>query len=147
VKIFCKTSMPRKETTSEERSAIIALHEAGHSYDAISILRSKPKSTVAGVIRCARNNPAPFASAPRSSHPRTLDSKQEEALIVYAEANTHDSLNALSTPSKSGKQICKNTARTVLKHHGLSRQKARRKPYLSLEHRQQCLKWCLEHKD
>jgi transposase len=127
----------RRETTKEKRAEVWTWYKAGKTYSEIGRRTDLTKSTVAGIIQREKKKTGQdrFSSAPRSGRPPKVTPKAKRRLLRAASKDTRATLAALSTPSKSGKQLSKITVRKVLKQHGKARRRARRKLYLSKVHK------------
>ena len=110
------SKVKRRETTEAERAAIWALRRAGFSYMEISKKEGHAKSTVRNVCKRAEQHPEnPLQRGTQSGRPPKIHIRAERALVRHALANPRDNLQALTTPSKAGVQICKTTVRRVLR--------------------------------
>jgi len=127
----------RRETTLEKRADVWAWYRVGKTYSEIGRLTDLTKSTVAKVVQREKKRTGQdrFSNAPRPGRPPKLTPKGERRLLRAASKDTRATLAALSTPSKSGKQLSRTTVRKVLKKNGKARRRARRKPYISKVHK------------
>jgi predicted transcriptional regulator len=127
----------RRETTIEKRAEVWAWYKVGKTYSEIGRLTELTKWTVAKIIKREKKRTGQdrFSNAPRPGRPPKLTPKVKRRFLRAASKDTRATLTALSTPSKSGKQLSKTTVRKVLKQHGKARRRARRKPYLSKVHK------------
>ena len=106
----------RKELSPAHRAKIWTLHEEGYNPSEIHAKTGTPRSTINGVIARQILNPDPsFKSRPRSGQPKKISQRGTRALVRYAISEPRTTLKALSTPSKSGKQLHFHTVVTVLK--------------------------------
>ena len=138
----------RCETTLEQRRAIWTWYLAGYSYGEIARLEDVPKPTVGRTVQRAKETTSTdrFSNKKRTGRPPKLTPKAERRLLRSASNDTRATLAALSTPSKSGKQLSRTTVRNVLKQHNKARRRARRKPYLSPLHKKRRVKFGKEEK-
>jgi len=122
----------RKELPPATRSRIWTLHEEGYNPTQISAKTGAPRSTINSVIARQTFFPDPtFETKPRSGRPNKISQRGARALVHTAITNPRMTLKALSTPSKSGKQIHYHTVAIVLKAFGKAKRKPRKKPFLS----------------
>ena len=113
-----KTS--RRETTSEQRAAVLALRRAGISFGKISAQEGIPKSTVIDIYKRAQLHPdKPYDNKPRSGCPLKVSVKSQRKLCRYAEANPYDTIQALTILSKSGHKLSHCTVRIILRKYGI----------------------------
>jgi predicted transcriptional regulator len=112
-----KAITSRRETTIEKRADVWAWYKVGKTYSEIGRLTELTKPTVANIIQREKKRTGQdrFSNAPRPDKPPKLTPKAERRLLRAASKNTRATLAALSTPSKSGKQLSKTTVRKVLK--------------------------------
>jgi transposase len=140
-----KTS--RTETTVAQRAHVWTRYLEGHSYASISRVERVPYATVRDIIqKRLDSSDSAFKSKPRSGRPKKTSIRDERALVRHALEHPQDTLNALATPSKSTRQLSRNTVRTILKSNGINKRKPRKKPYLKPEHRAQRLSWARREK-
>jgi hypothetical protein len=126
----------RKELSPTHRAKIWTVHEEGYNPTQIHAKTRTPRSTINGIIAQQILNPDPnFKSKPRSGQPRIITQQSARALIQHAVTESRTTLKALSTPSKSGKQIHFHTVVTVLKSFGKAKRRPRKKPYLTGIHK------------
>ncbi len=105
------------------------------------------KSSVTTILyRQARQPKQPLQPIKRPGRHSKMDAEAQQAVICHIEKFPHDTLNALSTPSKSGSIISRTTIRKYLKAVGYFRFKARRKSFLFDKHKAARLKWAKEYK-
>ena len=97
------------------------------------------------IHREARQSEHPVLPNKRPGRPPKLDARAQRAIIRHVEKFPHNNLHALSTPFKSGHNICRTTIRKYLKASGYFRYKTRRKLFLSSIHKAARLKWAKEH--
>jgi hypothetical protein len=122
----------RKELSPTHRAKIWTLHKEGYNPTQIHVKTRTPRSTINGIIAQQILNPDPnFKSKPRSGQPRIITQQSARALIQHAVTESRTTLKALSTPSKSGKQIHFHTVVTVLKSFRKAKRRPRKKPYLT----------------
>ena len=135
-----KTS--RTETSVVQRAQVWTKYLEGHTYASISRTEGVPYSTVLDIIqKRLDSSDSGFKSKPRSGRPKKTSIRDDRALVRHAFQNPTDTLNTLATPSKSTRQLSRNTVRTILKTQGFNKRKPRKKPYLKPEHRTQRLSW------
>jgi hypothetical protein len=115
----------RKEVSPAHRSKIWTLHEEGYNPAQIHAKTGTPRSTINGIIARQILNPDPsFKSKPQSGCPQKITQWGARCLVRRAIVEPRTTINALSTPSKSGKQLHQQTVVQVLKSFG----KAKRQP-------------------
>ena len=138
----------RREVSDIQRSAVVTWHKAEKSSRQIAALEDLPRSTILSIIHRSRLHPEDLIhTKKRSGRPSKVSERDIRQLRHTAEADNDLCLAELSTPSKSGHNLYRNTTRKILRKTGIFRQKARVKPYLSPAHRKARRKWCEEHKD
>jgi transposase len=137
-----KPKTQRRQTTEAERQLIWSYHEDGRSYGWISERVQIDYSTIASLIQRMRKRPlvSRWKDLPCSGAPRKLDTRAERALIRATIKDTKTPLAILGTPSKSGKQLSKNTVRKYLKEHNKHRCRPRKKPFIRAVTRKKRLK-------
>lgn len=139
-----KTS--RRQHSSEKITVILKLHNLGLSASKISNETDIPKSTITRIIRDHEQQPnQPLSRPKRPGRPPKLSRRSERALMRYVAKNPRDTLEALSTPSKSGYQLHPKTIRRYLKNNEVYAFKPRKKPFLSKKHKADRLKWAKEY--
>jgi transposase len=107
-----------------------------------------PRSTIAGFIkRHSESGSNTFKSKPRSGRPKKITERGARALLRNAALDTRMTLKALSTPSKSGKQLNHHTIAKILKTFGKAKRRPRKKPYLGKEHKFERRKHCRAEKE
>jgi len=90
-----------------------------------------PRFTVRSIINKATKSPELiFENAPKSGRPKVLNAKAERVLFRHTDKCLTDTLAALGTPSKSGRQLGRNTVRKTFKAYGKQKRKRRKKPFL-----------------
>src|SRR5579862_1103820 len=147
-KMPSKPKTKRKEVPETKRAAIITWRKAGKSYSQISLLEATPYSTVVSIIRRAELRPKnPIRSQKRTGRPPKVTERGARSLCRIAEAENKLDLFELSTPSKSGKSLHRQTTSKILATRGLFRRRARTKPYLSPKHQAERYKWCKEREN
>ena len=124
------------------------MKKSGQSHYEIAHQLEIPKSFITTILyweaRQSDNPPKP------SKQPRRLpklDFRAQQAIIRHVEKFQHDKLHALSTLSKSGHTISWTTIRQYLKAAGYFQFKARKKLFLSNEHKVARLNWDKEYQD
>lgn len=130
----------RSELRLEARSAIWTLHRRGLSIRETVEETKIPQTTVWNTLSLVRRNlannaPNIYAVPSRSGRPLKLSARAARSLARFSLKNRRDHLLALSTPSKSGTQLCRDTTRSTLLKAGISRRKSRSKPGLTQEHK------------
>jgi transposase len=133
-----KTS--RRELTSEQRARIWERYQCGNSISAIAARFKRPYSTISSLInRLKKQASLDFRTKPRSGAPKKTTTRQDRALVRFANANPRVPLHALATPSKSGIKLGRNTVRKILKAYGKAKRVPRSKPWLRGENRKRRL--------
>jgi hypothetical protein len=133
----------RKELSPTHRAKIWTLHEEGYNPSEIHARTGTPRSTINGVIARQILNPDPsFESRPRSGQPKKISQRGTRALVRRAISEPRTTLKALSTPSKSGKQLHFHTVVTVLKSFGKAKRRPRKKPFLTELHKKKRRIYC-----
>lgn len=132
----------RAECTHDEIIAIKVLFEEGRSQRYIASKIQKSQSTVARTLRRLQlNNEGSTVANTRTGRPSKLDDRAQRRLVRKVKENPFQTLEELSTPSKSGTQLHKTTTRRVLKNNGIRSFKPIQKPYLSAIHQKKRLQW------
>jgi transposase len=140
-----KTS--RREVKPHVRSVILDRYRQGQSVPQIIAATNKARSTIISIIDRYKDEAEPtFQNKPRSGRPPKLSTRAERRLLRHANANTKDTLEALATPSKSGKKICRTTVRKALKKYGKAKRRPRKKPWLHPENKVKRTDFCKEEK-
>lgn len=127
---------PRKELTKAQKSRIWTLHEEGYTPTEIWRKTKIPRTTCSSFI--TRQSITPdftFENKPRSGRPKKITERGARALVRTACQDTRMTLKALSSPSKSGKQLHHRTVAVVLKSFGKAKRRPRKKPFLSPLHK------------
>ena len=141
-----KPKTGRREHSPEIIAVILSLHQLGKSHSQIGHHLKIAKSSVTTFIhRQLRNPDGLLRPTKRAGRPLKLDARARRHLIRHVEQFPHDNFSALATPSKSGATLCRITTQNYLKAAGYFRYKARRKPYLSSNHKWARVKWANEH--
>ena len=141
-----KPKTTRREHSSETIAMILALKKVDKTVAEIARVVEIPEQSVRTILRRAETQPdQPYRKPRRTGRPPKLTERARRRLIRHMEANPRDNLLALSTPSKSGSKIHRNTVRKYLKGAGYFRYKARKKPYLTAKHKKARLAWAKEH--
>ena len=98
---------------------------AGQSVPEIVKEEKLKRSTVRSILsRVQERGSSGFKSKPRSGRPKKTTERDDRALLRAANRDTKATLFALATPSKSTKQLSRNTVCTILK----AASKLKRKP-------------------
>jgi transposase len=139
-----KTS--RREHSGQVLNLVFRMHDQKYSGPQIANALDLPRSTVYRVIKDReRHQERIQTGSKRPGRKPKLSRRAERALIRHVNQNPKDTLQALSSPSKSGHQLHINTVRKYLAKNELHCFKPRRKPFLSAKHMQDRLKWAKEH--
>ena len=105
-----KTS--RREHSTEAIAVILKLHDLGYSGSEIGNEVNVPKATVNRIIQRQTKQPdQPLSRPKRPSKPPKLNRRAERALLRHVAKNPRDTLEALSSPSKSGCRLHPDTVR------------------------------------
>jgi transposase len=137
----------RKELTEAARSKIWTLYLEGYNPSQIHVKTGTPRSTINGVI--ARQTLCPdsrFKSKPRSGRPQKISQRGARSLVRTAISEPKMTLEALSTPSKSGKKLNHHTVAIVLKSFGKAKRRPRKKPFLNTLHKKKRREHCRAEK-
>ena len=143
-----KLKTSRREHSSKTIPVVLKLHSLGYSATQISALSDVQiaKSTVTSIIRRARLNPdQPYRKARRTGRPPKLDARAVRRLIRFVDQNPFETLDSLSTPSKSGYHLHPNTTRKYLKKNKRYTFKPRHKPFLTKKHKACWLKFARKY--
>ena len=101
-----KPKTARREHSPETIAVILKLHALGYSSQKIADETDVPKSTVTSIIRRADLHPNQlYRKAQRTGHPPILNKRAERRLIRFVVNNPFETLESLSTPSKSGTRL------------------------------------------
>jgi DNA-directed RNA polymerase specialized sigma24 family protein len=137
----------RKELSPAHRVKIWTLHEEGYNPSQIRAKTGTPRSTINGVIARQILNPDPsFQTRPRSGQPQKVSQRGARALVRRAISEPRMTLKALSSPSKSGKQLHHQTVVRVLKSFGKAKRRPRKKPFLTELHKKKRRDHCRAEK-
>jgi transposase len=139
-----KRKSQRRETTESDRRLIWSYYNDGRSYGWISERLKINYSTVASLVQRMKKRPleSRWQDLPRPGAPWKLDVRAERALIRAIIKDTKAPLAVLGTPSKTGKQLHRNTVRKYLKEHNKHRRCPRKKPYMLAITKRKRVKWC-----
>jgi transposase len=133
----------RKETSVAKRAAVWTRYCSGYKVPKIVALEGLPRSTIRSIIeRRVESGNSSFQSKPRSGRPKKTTARDDRALLRAANRDTKATLFALATPSKSTRQLGRNTVRKILKAAGKAKRRPRKKPFLKPEHKYWRRKWC-----
>jgi len=128
-----------------QKSRIWTLHEEGYTPTQIHLKTGHPRSTVSSfLIRHALSPHATFQNKPGRGGTKKITLRGERELVRAALADPRMPLKALATPSKSGKQLNHHTVAKILKLHGVSKHRPRKKPFLTDLHRKKRRAHCTE---
>jgi transposase len=136
-----KTS--RKEVSPTKRARIVDRYQLGYSIPSIYKSFDLPRSTVRSIIdRYKDEEDTNFRSKPRLGAKPALSPRGERRLLRHAATHTKDTLFALCSPSKSGKQLGRCTVRKTLKKYGMAKRRPRKKPWLRKDNKPKRLVFC-----
>lgn len=142
-----KKKTNRTETSPSKRATVYTHYLDGHTIAAFVRLEQLPRSTVRSIIgRTKAFGPISFKSKPRSSAPKKTTDRDNRALLRTANRDTKATLWALVTPSKSTKQLDRNTVRNILAVYSKYKSKPCKKPFLKCEYKAGRRVWCKAEK-
>jgi hypothetical protein len=137
-----------KQTLVQERAQIWRVHLESHK---VPYIRTRfphiPRSTVRSIIKRGKKcDGKSFENLPKSGRPQKISERDEWALKRHAIINTRDTLQALTSPSKSGHQLGLNKVCEVFHKFNIHKRRPRKKPFLKPEHKLYRKQWCLRRK-
>lgn len=124
---------PKKEEVSLcDRVKIVTLSNEGKSLRDIGKIVKKPFSTVRYIIKKFKNSKC-FENLPRSGRPKILNNREERVILKEVQNNPKISAQTLACDiaKTSGKTVCAETVRKVIRSAGYNGRVPRKKPFLS----------------
>ena len=132
----------RQELSPDLRARIWERYKCGNNITAVTKHFKQPRSTVSSLINRLKTQALlDFNTKPRAPRRKRTTNRQDRALVRHAVANPRESLTVLTTPSKSGVKLGRNTVRKILKEYGKAKRVPRKKLWLWEENRKRRLTW------
>lgn len=125
----------RREYPREKIGAVCALHAEEYSYGAIALRLKIPRSSVGAIVRREAQRDLGFSPKKRTGRPRKVTDRGVRAIKRHVLTQPFDTLISLTSPSKAGIKVCKNTVRTILKQNEIYAFRPRKKPFLKPAHK------------
>lgn len=134
--------MHRRELSIEEREIIINCHKQGKSYNDISEIVGRSKSTVQKVVNRYENE-GRVKNKPRSGRPGKLSAKEKRAIVSIIKKNPFERATkiALDLEHSFQKKVCAETVRRTIKKAGYHSRVARKKPLVNERNRKKRLEF------
>jgi hypothetical protein len=132
------------ELTPYARGKIVGAAQLGASPTVIATLQNLPRTTISSTIHVdpERNE---GQSKPRTGRPKLYTDQDERRILrqvrLYPKCTYADVRKACVVT------LCDTTLKTILKKHGISNWRAKRRPELTEEHAAKRLAWCLLRKN
>lgn len=141
--------MPKiKELPFSEKENIIKLFNENNSLGKIGKLVNRKKSTVQYIINKWKSSGC-LDNSSRSGRPKILSPRDERRILKEVSENPFISAQNLANDIAitSGKNVCPETVRKVIRKGGYKGRVARKKPFISEVNRVKRLKFATEYKD
>lgn len=135
-----------KQTTFEIRQLVIKLHSEGKKVREIGDIVGRSSSTVHDIIKRHRDE-FRINNKSREGQGKILNDRDERRIIQKIKKNPFETANELKTfvKTSTGKDVCANTIRNVLKRHDYHGRIARQKPFISPKNKKFRLKFAKEY--
>src|SRR5579862_6636255 len=128
--------------TPRRACGVIMLRKAGLPYGQIRAISGLHKETIHQVLKRAVQHPEdPTATRPRSGAPKKLSLRDERHLVRTAVNNRNISITALCKQFS----CCAATMKAALSKYGYHKRVARRKPFLTANHKKKRLAFAQAH--
>ena len=134
----------RKELSPFERGKIVGKAEDGLTQRQISKVLNVPKSTVNDTIQKYLSTPTNGQSSPRSGLPKSIDVRTERRIIRFVRTASDAKYSEIKR--RLGLTISKATIYRILKRHGITNWRKRKRPALTKEHARQRLLFCRRYR-
>jgi transposase len=133
----------RRELTPWERAKIVSKREEGLSFKKISRRTGTPKTTCIDTVH-KHNNSTQGISAPRSGRPKILDPRLERRIVRFIHTAPDASYREIQT--RIGLTCSKATIYRILKDHGLTNWRKRKRPALTKANARERLLFCRRYR-
>lgn len=136
-----------KQLTIEQRARIILLLEEGYSTRSIAERESVSQTAVVKTGKRKRET-GNLKDRPREGRPVKFTKREERRTVRKITRNEcSTAVDIQKELKKEGKDVSTETVRRVLKKKGLKSKVKCKKPFLSKKHKQQRLKFALNHRE